>query len=77
MIRRFTEALDTADVYYNRGNINARLQEYEAAAEDYDEAIRRGFDTADVYYDRGNINARLQEYEAAAEDYDEGDLPRS
>ena len=45
--------LDTPDVYYNRGNVNARLREYEAALEDYDEAIRRGLDTPDVYYNRG------------------------
>ena len=49
----------------------ANLEQYEAAIEDYDEAIRLEPDYATTYHNRGLAKDALGQYEAAIADYDE------
>jgi tetratricopeptide (TPR) repeat protein len=53
----------------NQGNAKAELEEYEAAIEDYTEAIELDPQNVDAYFNRGVTRADLGRYEAAIEDY--------
>ena len=54
-----------------RGFAKRQLGQYEAAIEDYDEAIRLNPDYTYAYSGRGFAKRQLGQYEAATEDYDE------
>ena len=57
------------EVYYNRGNAKAGLKKYEAAIEDYNQAIELNPSYAMAYHNRGVAKADLEKYEAAIEDF--------
>lgn len=53
----------------NQGNAKAELGQYEAAIEDYTEAIEIDPGNVEAYFNRGVTRADLEQYEAAIEDY--------
>ncbi len=63
------------NLYYNRGNIRAELQDLTGALEDYEEAIRIGIHDsirrASNYLNRGNVYLQLCKFGDAILNYDE------
>ncbi|MXZ00692.1 tetratricopeptide repeat protein, partial [Candidatus Poribacteria bacterium] len=55
--------------YYNRGLAKHRLGQYEAAIDDYDNAIRLKPDNANAYYDRGLAKKKLGQTAGAKQDW--------
>jgi len=60
-----------ADAYTNRGIAKAILEQYEAAIEDFDQAIRLDPKDVTAYYNRGIAKVSLEQYETAIQDYDQ------
>ena len=56
-------------VYFNRGNSQAELPDYEGAIRDYTEAIRINSDSPHYYFNRGNAYADLYRFDDALLDY--------
>jgi protein O-mannosyl-transferase len=56
--------------YNNRGNVYAKLGQYQTAIEDYNKAIAMKPDYASAYYNRGVSYAEIGQYQLAIEDYD-------
>jgi tetratricopeptide (TPR) repeat protein len=57
--------------YFNRGNLERLLQNYEVAIGYYDKAIELDSKFAEAFYKRGNIKYIMQNYDGAMEDYNE------
>ena len=57
---------------FNRGNMNYMLGDYQAAIEDYSEAIKHSTPTERgvMYFNRANNKVKLENYSDALEDYD-------
>jgi tetratricopeptide (TPR) repeat protein len=53
----------------NRGFVHAELHQYEAAADDYSQAIRLGYELPESYAKRGAAYARLGRLDAAIQDF--------
>lgn len=60
-----------ASARYYRGYAHFKLQHYEAALADLNEAQKLQPDNADVYFARGKTQQALENYEAALRDFDE------
>ncbi|WP_158224923.1 tetratricopeptide repeat protein [Brunnivagina elsteri] len=60
-----------AITYHNRGLSRYNLGEYQAAIEDYDQAIKLNPDYAIAYHNRGIARRNLGEHQAAIEDYNQ------
>ena len=61
-------------IYFNRGNSNAQLKNYEAALADYSKAIelvQDGQKQTSLYFNRANVKADMGRFQEAIEDYDE------
>ena len=58
----------------NRGNTLYLAQQYRAALESYDKAIRLKPDYAEAYHNRGSVLSVLQRREAALQSYDKAIL---
>ena len=59
-------------LYFNRGNVKSKLNDYEGALADYDEALRvGGEDYSELFYNRANVKAMLYRFEDAIDDYNE------
>ena len=62
-------------LYFNRGNVKAELEDLNGALEDYEEAIRLGTRSseheASCFLNRGNTNLSLGRFCEAIRDYDE------
>lgn len=56
-------------LWSNRGNTRASLNEFDAALEDLNEAVRLAPDEVDPYFNRGAILEQKQQFEAAIQDY--------
>ena len=59
-----------AEGYNNRGNTLHSLQQYEAALESYDKAIRLKPEFADAYFNRATTLQVLKQYQEALDCYD-------
>ncbi|XP_067007229.1 tetratricopeptide repeat protein 32 [Anabrus simplex] len=59
---------ETAILYNNRGHTRYLLVEFDAAVEDYNEAIRRNPKLAVAYYNRGTVLYRLGQFPEALSD---------
>ena len=74
-IEHYTEAIELNPqmdlAYYNRGNANSILKNYEEALEDYSKAIQLYPDHSDSFFNRANANADLCRFQEAINDYDE------
>ncbi len=57
--------------YHNRGNTYQRLDQYERAIADYDQAIQLAPDRAGAYTDRGTAYQNLNRHQRAIADYDQ------
>ena len=73
---RYQEAIDRklavapeAEAYIKRGIARRKTRQFEAAIEDYDQAIRLKPDSAVAYFDRGNANRDLGRAQDAIRDY--------
>ena len=64
------QATDLAIAHIIRGNAYINKGDYNAAAQDYDEAIRLNPKNAAALYNRGNIFFRLGRYDEAIKNYD-------
>ena len=64
------QASDSATDYFNQGKAKYDLGQYEAAIDDYDNAIRLKPAHLNAYYERGLAKYILGQYEAAIDDYD-------
>ena len=60
----------SAETHLKRGYAKYRLDQYQAAIDDYDTAINLKSDFALAYYFRGTAKRLMGEYKAAIEDYD-------
>lgn len=61
---------DVIATYVNRGVINTALQNYRAAAKDYNRAIKMDPKLAEAYVNRGNLWFVASRYAEAIADYD-------
>jgi tetratricopeptide (TPR) repeat protein len=72
-IDNYTKCLELVSdypyAYFNRGNVYAKLKNYNAAISDWTNAIRIDPDYAQAYYNRGLAYAKLKNYNAAIADY--------
>ena len=66
---------DLAATYTNRGIIYSTLGKFDAALEDFNQALELTTKTANIYINRGNTYQRLREYEKALADYDRALAP--
>jgi tetratricopeptide (TPR) repeat protein len=57
--------------YFNRGNLERLLQNYEVAISYYNKAIELDPKFAEAFYKRGNIKYIMENYDSAMQDYDE------
>ena len=57
-------------LYFNRGNSNASIPNYEASIGDYSSAIALQPELAQAYYNRGNTYMDLYKFEEAISDYE-------
>ena len=64
------QATDLAIAHIIRGNAYIHKGDYNAAARDYDEAIRFNPKNAAAFYNRGNVFFRLGRYDEAITNYD-------
>ncbi|WP_299413734.1 serine/threonine-protein kinase [Acaryochloris sp. IP29b_bin.148] len=62
---------ESSAAFLRRGDAKYNRQEYQAAIEDYTEAIRLSSENAQAYLGRGNAKYALEQYSAALTDYDE------
>ncbi len=60
----------SAETYLRWGYAKYRLDQYQAAIDDYDAAINLKPDFASAYYFRGTVKRSLGQYKEAIEDYD-------
>ena len=60
----------SAETYLRWGYAKYRLDQYQAAIDDYDAAINLKPDFAPAYYFRGTVKRSLGQYKEAIEDYD-------
>lgn len=60
---------DLIATYVNRGVINAALENYAAAANDYRTALTMNPEVAEAYHNRGNLWLLAQRYDEAIADY--------
>ena len=60
---------DIAEIYLYRGEAYAYLERWEAALEDFNQALRREPYMAEAYNERGNLWRFQEKYEQALEDY--------
>ena len=60
---------ETADIYYNRGWIYAKMGNYVAAKKDYSYAIELDNNHDDAYFNRGLIYLKEKKYEKAIYDF--------
>jgi Ca-activated chloride channel homolog len=60
--------LDNPDAHYNRGNALAKLQQYEAAIEAYDQALAQNPDHADAQHNKEIVQALLEQQEQQNQD---------
>ncbi|MEJ8566954.1 VWA domain-containing protein [Elongatibacter sediminis] len=73
------QGLDSADAHYNRGNALAKLGEFEAALDAYDQALEQQPDMADARHNRELVERALeqqrqqQEQEQEQEQSEDGD----
>ena len=62
-------------LYFNRGNVRAKLNDLKGALEDYKEAVRMSTQTdlkdSSIFFNRGNVNGLLHNFEDADSDYEE------
>ena len=58
-------------LYFNRGNVQAAVDEHHNAIADFDEALRRGYSPVrDVWYNRGSSCFQLGVFEEAYQDFE-------
>lgn len=70
--RHFTTIIDrkpTPEAYHHRGIVYAALQNWEAALDDFNEAVRLGDADANLLINRGNALTELRQEERALADY--------
>ena len=61
---------ESAEPYFNRGNVNERRGEYEEAIADYDQVILRRPNDVEAYRNRAVVKAVLGRTEEAKSDFD-------
>ncbi len=62
---------DLIATYVNRGVINTALQDFRAAAKDYNRAIGMDDEVPEAYVNRGNLWFMAERYQEAIADYDQ------
>ena len=58
-----------SDAHYNLGNMNFTLQKYDAAVQNFTDALTKGVRRPVFYYNRGNAKFYLKDYIGAIQDY--------
>lgn len=56
--------------FFHRGRAYSRMQEYDRAVQDFDEAIRLDPDFLNAFFQRGDAYLARQDYDRAIRDYD-------
>ncbi len=57
--------------FFHRGRAYFRMQEYDRAVQDFDEAIRLDPSFLNAFFQRGDVYLAKQDYDRAIQDYDE------
>lgn len=70
------EGINTADALYNKGNALARLGDYPAAIEAYEQALKLDPDDEDARHNRDLVKAQLQQQKQSQSDQTKGDQPQ-
>ena len=68
---KWLEASNTYQAYYDRGEAKVKLDLFEEALSDYNEAIRLKPDFTEAYYYRGVVKFTLGQHKKAISDFDE------
>jgi tetratricopeptide (TPR) repeat protein len=73
-VEAFTRAIEldpkNGKIYYNRGGVYGRLEDYRRAIRDFDRAIELNPQLAEAYTDRGVAYEMLGDHRQAVRDYD-------
>jgi tetratricopeptide (TPR) repeat protein len=64
-----TEALNTAEEYYNRAVERGDAEDFQGAIADYTEAIALDSEYAEAYFNRAYDRSEIKDYEGAITDY--------
>lgn len=57
--------------YFNRGNLEKLLKNYESAILNFNKAVTLNPKFAEAFYKRGNVKFSVKDYKGALEDYNE------